>query len=243
MVARSSEAQPNMALYNLRDAAGESQQEVAEALNALAAAAGKRAGVTANQVSRWERGTVRPQPMSRRLLAEHFGVSLDELGLTRQRAPRHDDLSRVAGPAGDSGSSAAATPGGVLALTVAIAVVVNGPEVLVVRRRSDDPNGITWQFPAGMVKPGTAPATVAVSETLAETGVHCAVRRSLGSRVHPVTRVHCEYVLCDYLAGVVENRDPDENLTVLWVRIDEIVRFIPTDRMFAPARRASEAAR
>ncbi|MBX6751935.1 MAG: helix-turn-helix transcriptional regulator [Micromonosporaceae bacterium] len=85
MVAKARDAHPNVTLYNLRDAAGESQQDVADALNALAAARGIAACVTANQVSRWERGTVRPQPLYRRLLAEHFGVSVEELGLTRQR--------------------------------------------------------------------------------------------------------------------------------------------------------------
>jgi len=62
MVAKAHEAHPNVTLYNLRDAAGESQQDLADALNALAIARGEAAAVTANQVSRWERGTVRPQP-------------------------------------------------------------------------------------------------------------------------------------------------------------------------------------
>lgn len=77
--------EPNLTLYNLRDAVGESQQDLAEALNLLAAENGHQAGITANQVSRWERGVVRPQPLYRRLLAEHFKVSVETLGLTRQR--------------------------------------------------------------------------------------------------------------------------------------------------------------
>src|SRR5690349_8943470 len=72
-------------LYNLREAAGESQQDVADALNLLALKHDKTASVTANQVSRWERGITRPQPFYRRLVAEHFGVPLHELGLTRPR--------------------------------------------------------------------------------------------------------------------------------------------------------------
>ncbi|MFG2060452.1 helix-turn-helix domain-containing protein [Micromonospora sp. NPDC048871] len=41
--------------------------------------------VTANQVSRWERGITFPSALYRQLLAEHFGVSVQDLGLTRQR--------------------------------------------------------------------------------------------------------------------------------------------------------------
>lgn len=44
-------------------------------------------------------------------------------------------------------------------------------DVLIVQRRHND-SGITWQFPAGIVKPGVPPETVAVRETFAETGIH-----------------------------------------------------------------------
>lgn len=47
-------------------------------------------------------------------------------------------------------------------------------DVLVVCRREPEPSGLDWQLPAGIVKPGATPSTVAVRETLAETGVHCA---------------------------------------------------------------------
>ncbi|WP_433051709.1 XRE family transcriptional regulator [Dactylosporangium sp. CS-033363] len=72
-------------LYNLRDSAGETQQDVAEALNELGAQAGRALAITANQVSRWERGITRPSAFYRKLLAEHFAVSVAELGLTRPR--------------------------------------------------------------------------------------------------------------------------------------------------------------
>jgi 8-oxo-dGTP diphosphatase len=86
------------------------------------------------------------------------------------------------------------------ALRVAIAVVVREDEILMVCRRDDEPSGITWQFPAGVIKPGVRPETATVRETLDETGVHCAVRQSLGSRLHPVTGVQCEYSVSTWLA-------------------------------------------
>jgi len=85
MVRRTHEAVPNVELYNLRDARGESQEQTAKALNALALKKKEPTGITGNQISRWERGISRPSPFHRQLLAEHFGVSVAELGLARPR--------------------------------------------------------------------------------------------------------------------------------------------------------------
>lgn len=124
-------------------------------------------------------------------------------------------------------------------LRVVIAVVVKGSEVLLVRRRSE-PTDRAWQFPAGMVKPGAMPEVVAVRETLGETGVHCAVRDELGSRLHPITNVLCDYVLCDYVAGHAENADEFENVDVRWVGRDELERLIPADQIYRPVLDALE---
>jgi 8-oxo-dGTP diphosphatase len=127
---------------------------------------------------------------------------------------------------------------GAQALRVAIATVLRNDQVLLVCRRGDA--GLTWQFPAGVVKPGADAAAVAVQETHAETGVHCAVREHLGSRVHPVTGVLAEYHLADYLAGEATNRDPLENLDVAWAPVATLSRFIPTDRIYPPILAALE---
>jgi 8-oxo-dGTP diphosphatase len=126
------------------------------------------------------------------------------------------------------------------ALRVAIAIVVRGSEVLLVCRRGDD--AITWQFPAGVVKPGRNADAVAVAETLGETGVRVAVRRRLGTRLHPVTGVLADYLLCDYLAGDAVNADPIENLDVTWVPLTALARFIPADRIYPPVLTALQEA-
>lgn len=126
------------------------------------------------------------------------------------------------------------------ALRVAIAVVLRGDDVLLVCRRGD--GELRWQFPAGMVKPGAAPDTVAVQETHGETGVHCTVRQQLGERVHPVTGVVASYYLCDHLAGEATNRDAVENVDVAWVPRATLTRFIPTAQIFPPILSALEAA-
>lgn len=126
------------------------------------------------------------------------------------------------------------------ALRVAIAVVQRGEDVLLVCRRGD--GSLTWQFPAGMVKPGGAPEAVAVQETHGETGVHCSVREHLGSRLHPVTGVLASYYHCDYLAGEATNRDALENVDVTWVPIANLSRFIPSDKIYPPIVAALEDA-
>ncbi len=80
------DATPNVALYNLPDAAGLTQRELAEALNKMAHEFGEVPSVEANHVSRWERGAIgRPRPAHQRMLARIFEVSIEELGFTRPR--------------------------------------------------------------------------------------------------------------------------------------------------------------
>lgn len=117
-------------------------------------------------------------------------------------------------------------------LTAAVAVVLRDDEILLVCRRGS--SGIRWQFPAGVVKPGADPADVAISETLNETGIRCAVEQPLGSRLHPVTGAWLEYFLCSYLAGEPTNRDPAENLDVTWAPVAKLLDFIPEQHIFKP---------
>lgn len=94
-------AAPNTALYNLRDAAGLTQRELADALNELSVEFSEAPTVDANHVSRWERGIIaRPRPTHQRMLARILGVSIEELGFTRPRhaaaRPSTDDLLDLA---------------------------------------------------------------------------------------------------------------------------------------------------
>jgi hypothetical protein len=47
-------------------------------------------------------------------------------------------------------------------------------------------------------------------------GVYCGVVCKLGSRLHPITHVQAEYVLCEYLTGEAQNMDVLENTNVVW---------------------------
>ena len=127
-------------------------------------------------------------------------------------------------------------------MRVAIGIVTNGSDVLIVQNRGDDGRGLAWQFPAGFVKPGLQPEMAVVRETFGETGIHCGIVRNLGSRLHPITQVYCDYFLCEYLTGEPENKDPAENASVTWAPISRLTRFIPIERIFPPILEALEIA-
>jgi 8-oxo-dGTP pyrophosphatase MutT (NUDIX family) len=159
------------------------------------------------------------RPATARLLERIFGMSITEL---------------LTPPVNETAATRTFHPERPHPLMVAIAVVTKDSEVLVVCRRSTEESGITWQFPAGMVKPGAQPRHVAMRETLRETGIHCSVSQSLGRRIHPITNVICEYLLCEYVAGEAMNIDADENISVTWIHRDKLARIIPSHHIFPP---------
>lgn len=183
----------------------------------------KQLGVAVRTVATWhERPDLTPRAEMQQLLDTVFERASD--------GARARFVKLIAPPS----LSTSATPPSGHVLTVAIAIVTRDSDVLVVQRRGEDGAGISWQFPAGMVKPGVPPEQVAVRETLAETGVHCRVVRSLGSRLHPITNVYCDYLLCDYLTGEPQNMDQVENVSVTWAPTSRLTRFIPVEQIFPP---------
>ena len=185
----------------------------------------ERLGISARTITRWHAS---PEMVHRTEVQQILDLAYEGAGEAVQR--RFGLLIRP--PVGRD-------PAQVQSLRVAIAVVIRGDDVLMVCRRGD--GEIRWQFPAGMVKPGADPATVAVQETHGETGVHCTVRSRLGDRVHPVTGVVADYYLCDYLAGEAANLDAVENVDVAWAPRSAVTRFIPTDKIYPPILEALEA--
>jgi 8-oxo-dGTP diphosphatase len=209
--------------------------------------AGSRLGVGVDVVSRWTGGRAAALQMALRLTNEAFA---EQLGIsTRTVAAWHrepgvtprEEFQQLLDICFEKASDAArgryqvlvAAPArDVQALRVAVAVIVHDSKVLLVCRRGDD--AISWQFPSGIVKPGSKPEAAAVREALAETGVHVAVQQHLGERLHPVTGVQCDYLQCSWLAGEPSNADPDENVAVMWVATGDVSRFIPADRIYPP---------
>ncbi len=198
-----------------------------EALRMTNEAFAERLGIAVRTVSSWhEKPLSRPNRMMRQLL----DTTLEQASEAEQS--RFALLDEGGAVARDDNAPAIVSDSTGQALRVAIAAVLRDDDVLIACRRGDDAGGIRWQFPAGIVKPGTSSEQVAVREALAETGVHCAVRESLGSRLHPLSKVYCEYFVCEYLAGEAENLDVVENVDVTWVARDLVTRFIPQDSIY-----------
>lgn len=187
---------------------------------------GERLGISARTITRWHAS---PEMVHRTEVQQILDLAYEGAGEAVQRR-----FSLLIRPPVERETTQAQS------LRVAIAVVIRGSDVLMVCRRGD--GAIRWQFPAGMVKPGSDPATVAVQETHGETGVHCTVRAHLGNRIHPVTGVVAEYFLCDFLAGEAANLDTVENVDVAWAPRSAVTRFIPTDKIYPPILEALEAA-
>ncbi|MGX4733132.1 NUDIX hydrolase [Kitasatospora griseola] len=198
---------------------GRSACQLQEALRDTNEAFAARLGIGLRTVASWHKS---PELVPRTEMHQLLDQALETAPPAAQK--------RFALLTAEPSSQAAA----VQALRVAIAVVVRGAEVLLVCRRDDESAGIRWQFPAGVVKPGGNPVSAAVRETLAETGIHCAIREDLGGRLHPATGVWCRYYLAEYLAGEARNQDMIENAAVMWVPRNAVPRFIPVDTIFPP---------
>lgn len=110
-------------------------------------------------------------------------------------------------------------------LSAVIGVVQRDDYVLMVQRRNRY-RDLSWQFPAGVLKPGEDMQDKVESEVADETGVHCKVRRYLGARVHDDTKVLCHYFDCIYLDGEAVNRDEKENSQVAWVKANDVTRYV-----------------
>ncbi|MEV7034581.1 NUDIX hydrolase [Streptomyces sp. NPDC093272] len=203
---------------------GRSACQLQQAMRLTNEAFAERLGISERTISRWH---ANPELVHRTEVQQILDLAYEGAGEAVQR--RFALLVRPSEPRLEA-----------QALRVAIAVVLRGDDVLLVRRRGD--GELRWQFPAGMVKPGAAPEAVAVQETHSETGVHCTVREQLGERVHPVTNVMASYYLADHLAGEPQNRDPLENIDVAWVPRAALTRFIPAEQIFPPILNALEAA-
>lgn len=112
-------------------------------------------------------------------------------------------------------------------LSAVVGIVQKGNDVLLVQRRDRILN-LSWQFPAGIVKPGKDIRDKVESEVFQETGIKCKVQRYLGARV-PETKVLCHYIYCIYLEGEAKNLDPAENAQVAWVHSRDAGQFITSD--------------
>lgn len=115
-------------------------------------------------------------------------------------------------------------------VTVAI-VTRNNSEVLIVKRAKGE-GRLIWQFPGGTIEPHESIEEATVRELKEETGITGKVIKVLGSRIHPYTKKHIAYVLCEHKNGDFCIGCP-EIAEVLWVNIKDLKRYFTTP-LFRP---------
>jgi 8-oxo-dGTP diphosphatase len=120
-------------------------------------------------------------------------------------------------------------------LSVVIGIVQREKEVLMVRRKTRE-GDLSWQFPAGIVKPGIDIRDRVESEVKNETGVTCKFDKFIGSRVHCDTNILCQYVHCIYISGEASNLDLHENDDVRWVQANDVKSYV-TSSLYPEAAR------
>lgn len=114
----------------------------------------------------------------------------------------------------------------------ALAVVLRGDDVLLVRRRNEPDAGL-WGFPGGHVELGESVGAAAARELLEETGVEALPRGTIDTvdvilREDGVLQYHFLLVAvrCDYVAGTPEAADDVHEAA--WVAIPEVMaRALP----------------
>lgn len=113
-------------------------------------------------------------------------------------------------------------------IQVGVGIVINNNKVLMVKRRKKE-GDLLWQFPAGMIKPFDHGESATINEIKKETNIDCVIRKKLGERIHPDTKIKCIYYYCEYVCGDISNLDLDENADVKWVEFNMVKKYITSD--------------
>jgi len=104
----------------------------------------------------------------------------------------------------------------------AVSVVIDGPDVLLVRKRGED----RFMFPAGWIEDGELATRAAMRESFEESGIHAVAERVIGSRKHPETGIDLVYVLCSCTDRHLCVQDEDEIEEARWFPAGEAIDML-----------------
>ena len=100
-----------------------------------------------------------------------------------------------------------------------VAIVMDGPDVLLVRKHNDE----RFMFPAGWIEGEELVTRTAVREAFEESGVHAVADQVIGSRKHPETGIDLVYVLCSCSDRHICVQDEDEIAEAKWFPAGEAI--------------------
>lgn len=123
-----------------------------------------------------------------------------------------------------SESALAAVAGAVNAVHVAVAIIVEGPRVLITKRPPGVPLAGLWEFPGGKIEPTETPAAAAVREVREELGLTIQADTVWPTIVHPYAHaiISLTPVLCHQLHG---QPSPTASTDWKWVSAGDLSRF------------------
>ncbi|NJL83533.1 MAG: A/G-specific adenine glycosylase [Chloroflexaceae bacterium] len=107
---------------------------------------------------------------------------------------------------------------------IGVAVIVNGPQILIDRRRAEGLLGGLWEFPGGKIEAGETVEACILREIREELAIDIEVGASLITIDHAYTHFRVTLIvhLCRYLGGDPQPLACDE---IRWVTLDEIEQY------------------
>jgi len=115
-------------------------------------------------------------------------------------------------------------------VNVAIAIVIQGRQILICQRKADAALGGFWEFPGGKIEPAESPADCARREVMEEVGIVVETVEPLPAIDYDYrdVRVHLHPFLCRYVEGATQARECQQ---AIWVDPDalENYQFPPAD--------------
>ena len=110
--------------------------------------------------------------------------------------------------------------------TIVIGIVIHNDKVLMVRRRNPIDN-LTWQFVAGRLKVGQESEEDCIErEVMEETNITAKVNKKIGERMDGSVPYKRIYYALNYLDGKERNVDKVENSDVKWVQKHKVDSFV-----------------
>ena len=112
---------------------------------------------------------------------------------------------------------------------IVLGVTIRKNQILLVRRKRNN-EGLTWNIPGGTVRKGENLRQAVAREVKEETGIGVNVCKTIGSRVHPLTKKRITYYECECRSqeeqiSIVSN---DHDLCeITWIDINEAIGLLP----------------